>query len=147
MAETRSDQATFEWAGQGDEAQASEPEAEPAAGRAARPPATRRPRKAAGAPAGGSPVVAEAPAAKTPTAPLAEAAGRLAAPPAGLPPDDELWDVHAAARFLRRSVSWVYHRAEDGSLPVRRLGGWGLRSIPGELRAWVESGGARRSGR
>jgi len=58
-----------------------------------------------------------------------------------LPPDDELWDVHAAARFLKRSVSWVYHKAEDGTLPVRRLAGWGLRFIPGELRAWVESGG------
>ena len=64
-----------------------------------------------------------------------------------LPPDNELWDVHAAARFLKRSVSWVYHKAEDGTLPVRRLGGWGIRFIPGELRAWVESGGARRSGR
>ncbi len=63
-----------------------------------------------------------------------------------LPPDNELWDVRAAARFLKRSVSWVYHRAEDGTLPVRRLGGWGIRFIPGELRAWVESGvaGGRR---
>ncbi|HET9596479.1 MAG TPA: DNA-binding protein [Anaeromyxobacteraceae bacterium] len=57
-----------------------------------------------------------------------------------LPPDNELWDVHAAARFLKRSVSWVYHRAEDGTLPVRRLGGWGVRFIPAELRAWVERG-------
>lgn len=147
MAETRSEQATFEWAGLGDEAQASEPEPEPVARRTAHPPATRRPRKATGAGAGGSPVAAEASAAKTPAAPTVEAAGRSAVPPASLPPDDELWDVHAAARFLKRSVSWVYHRAEDGSLPVRRLGGWGLRFIPGELRAWVESGGARRSGR
>ena len=61
-----------------------------------------------------------------------------------LPPDDELWDVRAAARFLRRSVSWVYHKAEDGTLPVKRLGGWGLRFIPSELRAWVEAGDARR---
>lgn len=61
-----------------------------------------------------------------------------------LPPDDELWDVHAAARYLKRSVSWVYHRAEDGSLPVRRIGGWGLRFIPAELRAWVATGGAPR---
>ncbi len=60
-----------------------------------------------------------------------------------LPPDDELWDVHAAARFLKCSVSWVYHKAEDGTLPVRRLGGWGLRFIPGELRSWVESGCAQ----
>ncbi len=61
---------------------------------------------------------------------------------AQLPPDNELWDVRAAAKFLRRSVSWVYHKAEDGTLPVKRLGGWGLRFIPGELRAWVETGGA-----
>jgi len=61
-----------------------------------------------------------------------------------LPADNELWDVHAAARFLKRSVSWVYHKAEDGTLPVRRLGGWGIRFIPSELRAWVESGGAVR---
>jgi predicted DNA-binding transcriptional regulator AlpA len=58
-----------------------------------------------------------------------------------LPAENELWDVHAAARFLKRSVSWVYHKAEDGTLPVRRLGGWGIRFIPGELRAWVQSGG------
>ncbi len=77
-------------------------------------------------------------------------ASRAASEPpsqSALPPDNELWDVHAAARFLKRSVSWVYHKAEDGTLPVRRLGGWGIRFIPGELRAWVESGGARRSGR
>jgi len=66
---------------------------------------------------------------------------------APLPADNELWDVRAAARFLKRSVSWVYHKAEDGTLPVRRLGGWGIRFIPGELRAWVESGGARPSHR
>ena len=61
-----------------------------------------------------------------------------------LPPDNELWDVRAAARFLKRSVSWVYHRAEDGTLPVKRLDGWGVRFIPGELRAWVDSGAAGR---
>jgi predicted DNA-binding transcriptional regulator AlpA len=66
--------------------------------------------------------------------------------PAPLPPDGELWDVHAAARFLKRSVSWVYHKAEDGTLPVKRLGGWGLRFVPGELRAWVEKGAAAKRG-
>jgi len=64
-----------------------------------------------------------------------------------LPADNELWDVRAAARFLKRSVSWVYHKAEDGTLPVRRLGGWGVRFIPAELRAWVDSGGGGRPGR
>jgi predicted DNA-binding transcriptional regulator AlpA len=69
---------------------------------------------------------------------------RASMPKEPLPPDDELWDVHATARFLRRSVSWVYHRAEDGTLPVKRIGGWGLRFIPGEVRAWVEASGAPR---
>jgi predicted DNA-binding transcriptional regulator AlpA len=68
-------------------------------------------------------------------------------PPERLPGDDELWDVHAAAKFLKRSVSWVYHRAEDGTLPVRRLGGWGIRFIPSELRAWVTSGAGDGRGR
>src|SRR5512146_1645946 len=63
------------------------------------------------------------------------------AAPEPLPPDNELWDVHATARFLKRSVSWVYHRAEDGTLPVKRIGGWGLRFIPAELRAWVVASG------
>lgn len=63
------------------------------------------------------------------------------AAPTPLPPDNELWDVHATARFLKRSVSWVYHRAEDGTLPVKRIGGWGVRFIPAELRAWVEASG------
>lgn len=46
---------------------------------------------------------------------------------------------------LKRSVSWVYHRAEDGTQPVKRLAGWGVRFIPAELRAWIEaSGDARR---
>ncbi len=74
--------------------------------------------------------------------PPAEVVRHPPAAVAELPPDNELWDVRAAARFLKRSVSWVYHRAEDGTLPVKRLGGWGLRFVPGELRAWVETGGA-----
>ena len=69
---------------------------------------------------------------------------RAAKVDAPLPPDDELWDVQAAARFLKRSVSWVYHRVEDGTLPVKRLAGWGVRFIPSELRAWVQDGVARR---
>ncbi len=58
-------------------------------------------------------------------------------PPDPLPPDNELWDVRAAARFLKRSVSWVYHKAEDGTLPVKRLAGWGVRFVPADLRSWV----------
>jgi predicted DNA-binding transcriptional regulator AlpA len=114
MAEARADQASFGWA-----VEAAAPGAEDAVARRARrrgPPsqAPRRDSQRIGASAGESP----------------------------LPPDNELWDVHSAARFLKRSASWVYHKAEDGTLPVKRIGGWGIRFIPGELRAWVESGGA-----
>ncbi len=82
-----------------------------------------------------APPAARRPADRTPRERVQPAA------PASLPPDSELWDVHAAARFLKRSVSWVYHKAEDGTLPARRLGGWGIRFIPAELRAWVASDG------
>jgi len=117
MAETRGQQVGFEWAGQSGE-------------------------KAPGAAPEPTAEPARAKVAREPRRP----AGRLPALPP-LPPDDELWDVRAAARFLKRSVSWIYHRVEDGTLPVKRLGGWGLRFIPGELRAWVASDGARRPGR
>jgi predicted DNA-binding transcriptional regulator AlpA len=112
MAETRSNQVGFEWAEQGG--------GEKAPGAAPEPQAAPGGRKAA--------------------RPRRKGTQAPEAPPA-LPADDELWDVHATARFLKRSLSWVYHRAEDGTLPVKRLAGWGLRFIPSELRAWVESGG------
>lgn len=141
MAETRGDQVTFEWAGQGGADSAPRAEAataaEPGSGQA-RPSVAKAP----GAPARQAPGRARPRMDRTSAVQRSDAAG-----PTALPPDDELWDVHAVARFLKRSVSWVYHRAEDGSLPVKRLAGWGLRFIPGELRAWVGSGGARRSGR
>jgi predicted DNA-binding transcriptional regulator AlpA len=111
MAETRGEQVGFQWAEQGGE-------------------------KAPGA----APEPMSAPAMRKVTKARRKATGVPEALPT-LPPDTELWDVHATARFLKRSVSWVYHRAEDGTLPVRRLGGWGLRFIPSEVRAWVESGG------
>ena len=145
MGETRGEQGSFEWAGQGGESSAAAGEP-PAAQEPARKRAARRARKDPGAATAGSDAGARAQEARPPSARAGEASDPPARPSA-LPPDDELWDVHAAARFLKRSVSWVYHRAEDGSLPVKRLAGWGLRFIPGELRAWVESGGARRSGR
>jgi predicted DNA-binding transcriptional regulator AlpA len=117
MAEVRAEQGAFGWA------------AEPAAhddGRAATHRARRPTQRSAGLPLERT---------------VASASEGL------LPPDSELWDVHAAARFLKRSVSWVYHKAEDGTLPVRRLGGWGIRFIPGELRGWVEGGAAGQRGR
>ena len=110
MGETRAEQVTFGWAGEGSEERATTPP--PSRGGIARSERNARP--------------------------------SMRAAPAPLPPDDELWDVHATARFLKRSVSWVYHRVEDGTLPVKRLAGWGVRFIPTELRAWVQDGGGRR---
>ncbi|HUL60467.1 MAG TPA: hypothetical protein VLU43_14395 [Anaeromyxobacteraceae bacterium] len=115
MAEANSEQASFGWAPHAD-AEAS--------------------REGSGARGSGAPVRRQT---RQPPAPRRTTA-KVSEPQ--LPPDNELWDVRAAARFLKRSASWVYHRAEDGTLPVRRLGGWGIRFIPGELRAWVESGDA-----
>jgi excisionase family DNA binding protein len=54
-----------------------------------------------------------------------------------LPPENELWDLRAAARFLKLSTSWVYKRVEDGSLPVTRVNGYSLRFDPAALREWV----------
>lgn len=79
---------------------------------------------------------------RTPKAALQRIAANAGEGP--LPPDNELWDVYAAARFLKRSASWVYHKAEDGTLPVKRIGSWGLRFMPGDLRAWVAAGAPRR---
>jgi predicted DNA-binding transcriptional regulator AlpA len=53
-------------------------------------------------------------------------------------PTDRLWDVHQAAAFLKRSVSWVYKAAERGELPRARGFGWGLRFVPAELYAYVK---------
>ncbi len=114
MAEATAGQASFGWA-----SDTAAPVDKRAAPRRTRAPARRRPQRAA-----------------APTRTVANTSE------AQLPPDNALWDVRAAAKFLGRSVSWVYHKAEDGTLPVKRLGGWGLRFIPGELRAWVETGGA-----
>jgi excisionase family DNA binding protein len=78
-------------------------------------------------------------------------AARAAAPPtsapnAPLPPENELWDLRAAARFLKMSTSWVYKRVEDGSLPVTRVNGYSLRFEPATLREWVaKNGSARRA--
>jgi excisionase family DNA binding protein len=46
---------------------------------------------------------------------------------------DGLWDVNDVARYLRVSKSWVYHRAEAGLLPYRRIGGL-LRFEPERIR-------------
>jgi hypothetical protein len=134
MSETRAEQVAFGWAGDGSTGTKDGPSTSPPLrGGYARGERTsegaRRARGSTGAP-------------------RAEVAARLEA----LPPDNELWDVHAAARFLKRSVSWVYHRAEDGTLPVKRIGGWGLRFIrptcaPGSRRAASRGEGRRGAAR
>ena len=47
--------------------------------------------------------------------------------------ENRLWDVNDVARYLRVSKSWVYHRAEAGQLPYRRVGGL-LRFEPDRIR-------------
>jgi excisionase family DNA binding protein len=49
--------------------------------------------------------------------------------------EDELWDVNDVARYLKVSKSWVYHRAEAGLLPYRRIGGL-LRFEPERIRSF-----------
>src|SRR5471030_2241480 len=61
----------------------------------------------------------------------------LWSPESALPQEDELWEVAHVAQFLKRSESWVYKKTALGVLPVRRLDGWGLRYVPGEIRKWA----------
>jgi predicted DNA-binding transcriptional regulator AlpA len=64
-----------------------------------------------------------------------------------LPPENELWDIGDAARFLKMSTSWVYKRVERGDMPCRRIHGWALRFVPAELRAWASKQPSRRRSR
>ncbi len=141
MEDARAEQVAFGWAGEG----TTDTTERPATEARAPAPRSRRPRPPASTvPARGS---TGSPRADLAPRPYAKPRARLARsmnPDTPLPSDDELWDVQAAARFLKRNVSWVYHRAEDGTLPVKRLAGWGVRFIPSELRAWVQDGGGRR---
>lgn len=68
----------------------------------------------------------------------------IRSPNASLPPENELWDLRAAARFLKLSTSWVYKRVEDGTLPVTRVNGYSLRFEPSALREWVANNGSSR---
>ena len=65
-------------------------------------------------------------------------------PPASPAEGGGLWNARQAAAFLGTSVSWVYHRAAEGTIPCVRLG-HNLRFQPEALRAWVrgERGGGR----
>jgi excisionase family DNA binding protein len=61
---------------------------------------------------------------------------------------DTLWTVQDVARVLNVPVSWVYARAEDGSVPSVKVGRY-RRFEPAAIQAWVERqrtksvGGAR----
>jgi hypothetical protein len=105
MAGRRGEQVGFEWAEQGGE-------------------------KASGA----APAPTPAPARARVAGPRRKAS-RVPEPHPALPTDDELWDVHAAARFLKRSVSWVYQARSSLGMnlrpqpPSRRTG-----SVPSSAR-------------
>jgi excisionase family DNA binding protein len=54
-----------------------------------------------------------------------------------IPPErDGLWDANDVAQYLKVSRSWVYHRAEAGQLPHRRVGGL-LRFDAAAIRAFA----------
>jgi hypothetical protein len=49
---------------------------------------------------------------------------------------DTLWTAQDVARFLRKSIRWVYGEAAIDAIPCRRIGG-SLRFEPEAVRAWV----------
>src|SRR5262245_45966616 len=49
---------------------------------------------------------------------------------------DELWDANGVARYLKVSRSWVYQKAEEGTLPFLRVGGL-IRFDPATVRAFA----------
>ena len=49
---------------------------------------------------------------------------------------EELWDANGVARYLKVSRSWVYQKAEEGTLPCLRVGGL-LRFEPATVRAFA----------
>jgi excisionase family DNA binding protein len=68
----------------------------------------------------------------------------LRRPTAPVPSDDVLWDVADVARYLKVSRSWVYHRAESGGFPLRRVGGL-LRFDPEAVKAFARGEASRGS--
>jgi excisionase family DNA binding protein len=51
--------------------------------------------------------------------------------------NNSLWDVRDVAAYLKVSRSWVYHRAEAGTLPCLRIGAL-VRFEPDEIRAFAQ---------
>lgn len=49
---------------------------------------------------------------------------------------NELWDANGVARDLKVSRSWVYQKAEEGTLPCLRVGGL-IRFDPATVRAFA----------
>lgn len=76
-------------------------------------------------------------------APRTQESSQAVRPEAPAAVDDGYWTVEKVAVFLAMSVSWVYKRAEDGTLPVRRFGNQ-LRFKASEIRAWADSQDVRR---
>jgi excisionase family DNA binding protein len=50
---------------------------------------------------------------------------------------EALWTAEDVAGYLRVSRKTVYHWAEAGTIPHRKLGAL-LRFVPAEVRAWAE---------
>lgn len=50
--------------------------------------------------------------------------------------DNRLWSAVDVAAYLQVSKSWVYHRAEAGTLPSLQIGGL-IRFDPAAIRAWA----------
>lgn len=59
---------------------------------------------------------------------------------------DRLWDANDVARCLKVSRPWVYHRAEAGLLPVRRVGAL-LHFDPAAVRAFATGNAPEDPGR
>lgn len=59
---------------------------------------------------------------------------------AGEAPDDALWTVADAARYLRVSKGWVYQASADGRMPCVRIGAL-VRFEPAAIKAWAAGGG------
>jgi excisionase family DNA binding protein len=55
---------------------------------------------------------------------------------APIPGFERLWDASDVAHYLKVSRSWVYHQAEAGALPHRRVGAL-LRFDPATIRAFA----------
>lgn len=53
-----------------------------------------------------------------------------------VPGDESLWNASDVAHYLKVSRSWVYHQAEAGTLPHRRVGAL-LRFVPSLIRAFA----------